>query len=268
MNVNLNFPNRIICLTEESVETLALLDKLHLVVGASSYVKRPDEAKSLPKVSLFTSSNYKKILELAPDLVLGFSDIQKDIARDLIGMGLATYISNQRSIEEILNYISSLARLVDAKEEGEKLIKILLKKINEAQNFSKTMTKRPRVYFEEWDEPMISAISWVSELIEICGGIDINKEKSSGVLAKERFVESSEIITKNPDIIFACHCGKKVKLEKIYQRENFDKINAVKTKNIFELEPEIFLQPGPAPILDGIDILIEHFKRWACEEED
>lgn len=265
MNVNLNFPKRIICLTEESVETLALIGKLDLVVGASSYVKRPKEALSLPKVSLFTSSNYKKILELRPDLVIGFSDIQKDIARDLIELGLTTYISNQRSLEEILNYIMMLSRLVDAKEEGEKLIKKLLKKINEAKTFSKQMQKRPKIYFEEWDAPMITGIRWVSELIELCGGIDINKEKSRGILAKERFVSSEEIIAKNPDIIFACHCGKKVKLDKIYKREGYDKVGAVKTKNVFELLPEIFLQPGPAPILDGIDILIDYFTKWQKE---
>jgi iron complex transport system substrate-binding protein len=259
-NLNYNYPQKIICLTEESVETLYLLGKEELISGVSAFVKRPVEAQKLPKVSFFTSSNYKKILEIRPDLVIGHSDIQKDIARDLIEKGLNVFIANHRSLHEILQYIQMLSRLVKAEDEGDKLITRLLQKIAYAKKFTKSLQYRPKVYFEEWDEPMISAIKWVSELIELCGGVDINKQKSTGTLAKDRFVSHSDIIRANPDIIFGCWCGKKVKIQSIKTREGYSQINAVKNNQVFELSPEIFLQPGPAPILDGIDILIKYFK--------
>lgn len=254
------YPSRIICLTEESVETLYLLKKQHLIRGVSAFVKRPDEARKLPKVSFFTSSNYDKILAQKPDLVLGHSDIQKDIARDLIELGLNVHIANHRSIEDILNYIHMLAKLVDAKEEGYLLLSRLEDKIKEAKEFAKTLQFKPKVYFEEWDDPQISAIRWVSELIELCGGVDINKEKAKGNLAKDRFCTHSDIIQANPDIIFGCWCGKKVSIASIKSRDGYEEISAVKNDQVFELAPEIFLQPGPAPILAGIDILIKHFK--------
>ncbi|MAX66229.1 MAG: ABC transporter substrate-binding protein [Bacteriovoracaceae bacterium] len=265
INAATDFPQRIICLTEEPVETLYLLGKEHLIVGVSAFVKRPKEAQKLPKVSFFTSSNYKKILEKKPDLVLGHSDIQKDIARDLIEMGQNVFIANHRSLEEILQYIQLLSRMVDASQEGEKLIKKLRNKINEAKEFTKTLHRRPKVYFEEWDEPQISAIKWVSELIELCGGENIFASKSDGLLAKERFVSNADVVAMNPDIIFACWCGKKVQLSSFAQREGFSEVSAIKSKRVLELPPEIFLQPGPAVFLEGINILIEHFKSFNDE---
>jgi iron complex transport system substrate-binding protein len=262
---NYTYPSKIICLTEESVETLYLLGRESLIKGVSAFVKRPNEAQKLPKVSFFTTSNYTKILDKNPDLIIGHSDIQKDIARDLIELGQNVHIANHRSIEGILNYIYMLANLVDAKEEGTKLLRQLEHKIKMAQNFAETLKVRPKVYFEEWDDPQISAIQWVSELIELCGGIDINKSVSKGNLAKERFVTHEQIIAKNPDIIFGCWCGKKVKIDSIKKRENYDKIEAIKNNQVFELAPEIFLQPGPAPILDGIDILIGYFRNFEQE---
>ena len=259
---NYNFPSRIICLTEESVETLYLFGKESLIKGVSAFVKRPAEAQKLPKVSFFTTSNYKKILSHDPDFIIGHSDIQKDIARDLIELGQNVYIANHRSITEILSYISFLARIVDAKEEGEKLIQVLNKKIDEAKAFAQTLEYRPKVYFEEWDEPKITAIKWVSELIELCGGEVLFKDKSCATLAKDRFVQDEEILALNPDIIFACWCGKKVKIDSIKTRENYSEINAVRNNQVFELAPEIFLQPGPAPLLSGIDILINYFKNY------
>lgn len=238
------------------------MGKSHLIKGVSVFVKRPEAARDLPKVSFFTSSNIKKIKAHDPDLVLGFSDIQKDIARDLIGEGMNVFISNHRSIGQILDYIALLGRMVDASDEAQELIERLEGKIEQARQFAATLTKRPKVYFEEWDEPMISAIQWVSELIELCGGIDINKELSQGKMAQERFVKPLTIIDKNPDLVLGCWCGKKVKIDAIKTRAGFDEIEAVKKNNVFELEPEIFLQPGPAPILDGIDILINMFKKW------
>ena len=203
------YPKRIICLTEESVETLFLLGQGHRIVGVSSYAVRPPEVKDIPKVSLFTSSQYNKIEALNPDLILGFSDIQKDIASDLIGRGHNVFISNHRSLEETFIYINVLSGMVGCERQGKELVNDLKQTLN---NFKKTYANPPRVYFEEWDEPMISGIEWVSDLIEWCGGTDIFKDRSKGKLAKERFVKSSEVIERDPDIIFGCWCGKKLKL--------------------------------------------------------
>lgn len=264
MNDLKNFigPQRIICLTEESVETLYLLGKLHLVCGVSAFVKRPEEATKIPKVSFFTSSNYKKILTHKPELILGHSDIQKDIARDLIELGQDVYIANHRSIDGIFKYIRLLSNMVGAFSEGDKLLETLGNKILMAQEFAQSLHRKPKVYFEEWDKPMIGAIQWVSELIELCGGISVTHDKSSGILAKDRFVMDREIIEANPDIILACWCGKKVNIPSIIERDGWSEISAIKEGNVRELAPEIFLQPGPAPILDGIDILIDIFKNY------
>lgn len=255
-----NFPKRIVCLTEESVETLFLLKKQHLIVGVSQFVKRPKEACELPKVSMFTSSNYEKINELRPDLILGHSDIQKDIARDLIGMGHNVYISNHRTINEIIEYIKFLSRLTSSEKECEKLLSQINDKLESAKSFAKTLEKPIKFYFEEWDEPAISAIEWVSEIIELCGGENIFKSTSDKKLAKERIINFDDVISLNPQFIFACWCGKKVKIDLIKKRKDWHKIKAVEQNNVIELMPEIFLQPGPAPIIDGIDQIISHFK--------
>lgn len=253
---------KIICLTEESVETLFEIEAGDSIIGVSAFVKRPDAALSLPKVSFFTTSNIDKICKMKPDLILGFSDIQKDIARDLIERGMDVWISNHRSIEGIKNYIYRLSLLVDKKDNGLKLLDKINQKIEEAILFCKSLEVKPKVYFEEWDEPLISSIQWVSELIELCGGENIFHEKSVGVLAKDRFVTHDDIISLNPDIIIACHCGKKVKLDKIKSRRKYDEIAAVKSNQVFEVEPEIFLQPGPAVLTDGIDIILDIFGKW------
>lgn len=264
MNYTLSYINnmKIICLTEESVETLYLLGKEHLISGVSSFVKRPKEAQKLPKVSLFTSSNIDKIIALKPDLVLGFSDIQKDIAKELIAKGVDVWIANHRSLDGILEFIQKLGYLVGAHKETDNLLKKLQAKILDTQDFATKLNKRPRIYFEEWDDPMISNIGWVSDIIELCGGVDVNKEHSFGILAKERFVSSKEIIDKDPDIIFASWCGKKAKISSIIARDGWNNIKAVKNKDVYELSSDIFLQPGPAPIIDGIDILKEVFLKW------
>lgn len=204
----------------------------------------------------FIKANLQKILDLSPNLVIGFSDIQKDIARDLISQGLDVYISNQRSIQEILRYIKILSGIVGAVNEGEILVLELLGIIQKAKEIRGA--KRPKIYFEEWDEPQITAIRWVSEIIEIAGGEDIFSSKSSGSLAKERFVSSDEVVEQNPDIIFGCWCGKKFDLSSMVNRPNWNKINAVKNSQVYELDPAIFLQPGPAPILEGISILQQY----------
>jgi len=264
MNYTPNYKKalRIICLTEESVETLFEIGAGEQIVGVSSFVKRPSAAMDIPKVSMFTSSNLSKIKALEPDLVLGFSDIQKDIARDLIEQGIDVWIANHRNIDDLFRYVKTLSLLVDRKEEGEDLLQKMSSKIIMAQEFAKSLESKPKVYFEEWDDPLISAITWVSEVVELCGGENIFQENSSAILAKDRFVSHDEIIIRNPDIILACHCGKKVKLDKIKSRSGYESINAVIHNQLIELEPEIFLQPGPAVILDGIDQIIEIFKNW------
>jgi len=249
------YPRSIVCLTEESVEVLSLIGRLDLVKGVSAFVKRPEEALQIPKVSYFTSSNLEKIVDLKPDLVLGFSDIQKDIAKDLIGLGLNVFIANHRSIEGILDYVMMLSSLVGERQAGIDLVDRLNRKMDQIQNLVKSINHKPRVYFEEWDDPMISAIQWVSEIIELAGGNDIFHDRSKGVLAKDRFVSSAEIVELNPEVIIGCWCGKKVNLNHFKSRENWSGIDAIQKSMIYEVEPEIFLQPGPAPILDGLDRL-------------
>lgn len=242
-------PERIVCMTEESVETLYLLGEEHRIVGVSAFVERPEAATKLKKVSGFTSANIEKIIELRPDLVLGFSDIQQDIAKELIARGLNVYISNQRSLTEILSYIKTLGYMVGAFSKTDELLTQLSNKIKETKEIA---VKGPRVYIEEWDEPTISGIHWFSELVELCGGTDVFADKAKGSLAKERFVSNEEIISAKPELCLACWCGKKV------DKSSLEKRTGLNTP-VIELNPAIFLQPGPAPILDGIDILLSHF---------
>lgn len=252
----MSFPKRIICMTEESVETLYLLGKEHLIVGVSSFVERPVAAKKLPKISGFTHANIKKIQSLEPDLILGFSDIQKDIAKELIGIGLNVFITNQRSIKEILDYILMLGRIVDAQKSAEILVSTYENKISKIAK----LTNAPTVYIEEWDEPLISGIKWFSELIELVGAVNIFQKEANGSLAKDRFVSHEKIIQMNPDYILACWCGKTVDIESIKNRTGYENINAVKNNNIFELDPAVFLQPGPALFEDGIDQILNILK--------
>lgn len=258
----MGYPNKIICLTEESVETLFCLGKENLIAGVSQYVKRPAKAQELPVVSAFTKSNIKKIVALKPDLILGYSDIQQDIAKELIARGQNVWISNHQSLVGILDYISLLGRVVDANNEAVELIKFCQKKMSQAQDYATSLKRKPKVYFEEWDEPMISSIRWVTELLELCGGEVIFPNDHTKHLAKDRFVTHQEVIKKNPDIILACHCGKKVKLDKIYKREGYQKIKAIQTNQLFELDPAVYLQPGPAPFLAGIDEILGIYNAW------
>jgi iron complex transport system substrate-binding protein len=256
------FPKSIVCMTEESVEVLYALGLSDLIVGVSCYVKRPEKAKSKPTISTFTSANLKKIIDLRPDLILGFSDIQKDIAKDLIGAGLNVFITNQRSLNEILDYIMMLGNLVGAGDETRQYIIDLENKIKWARDYSAKFKVKPKVYIEEWDNPQICGIEWFSEIVELCGGEVVHKDKSQSSMATDRIISVSDVASANPDIILACWCGKKVQMGTILERKGFENINAIKNNAIFELEPEIFLQPGPAPIVDGIDILLEIFEKF------
>ncbi|MFY7993261.1 MAG: cobalamin-binding protein [Bacteriovoracaceae bacterium] len=248
------YPQRIVCLTEESVETLFLLGKQDLIVGVSHYVERPLEAKKLPKVSHFLSGQLDKITALNPDLILGFSDIQKDLARDLIGRGQNVFVTNQRTFAEIFDYILMLSRLVGAEARGVELVNSYKQKLDQFLESNSRKLYHPKVYFEEWDEPKISAIQWVNELILAGGGKPLFAEHK-GVTASERFVSDEEIIQRNPDVIFGCWCGKKVKIDQFYHRPGWEKIAAIQHKRVFELAPEVFLQPGPALFEDGLDLM-------------
>ncbi|MDD4976728.1 MAG: cobalamin-binding protein [Bacteriovorax sp.] len=257
------FAKRIICLTEESVEFFHAIGRSDLIVGVSVYAVRPPEVKNHPVISAFTHANIKKIIGLKPDLVIGFSDIQKDIARDLIGEGINVYISNQRSLDEILAYLWSLGHMVGEGEKTKEFLLELEEKMKWAASVASNFKKHPKVFIEEWDEPKIVGIRWFSELVELCGGIDIFRERShAGGLASERLVNSEEVVAANPDIILACWCGKKVDIDSIKARPNYSEISGVKNGQVIELLPEIFLQPGPALFLDGIDQLISIFSNY------
>lgn len=254
--------NRIVCLTEESVEFLYRIGRSELICGVSTYAVRPQEVKKKKVVSTFTHSNLKKIKELNPDLVIGFSDIQKDIAKDLIDMGLNVFISNQRSIDEILLYLKTLGYMIGEFEKTNEVINELKLKIESIKERAKEINYSPKVYIEEWDNPRITGIKWFGELVEICGGQNIFKDLSdSSIKAQERFVSEELILHHNPDIILACWCGKKVDFNEFKNNEILSKTNAVLNSQIFELPPEIFLQPGIAPIIDGLDILLDIFSQ-------
>ncbi len=247
-------PERIICLTEETVETLYLLGQQEKIVGVSGYAVRPPEVRlQKPRVSAFTSADIPKILKLHPDLVLTFSDLQADIAAELIRNGITTMAYNQRDISGILAMIRHLGAVVGVAEEAERL----------ASNYEARLAKisasvgkdRPKIYFEEWDDPMISGIKWVSQLIDIAGGKDVFSSLSEQKAAKDRFVSSEQVIAAAPDIILASWCGKKVRPEKIAARDSWQDIPAVKSGHIYEIKSPLILQPGPAALTDGLDAI-------------
>lgn len=258
----MSFPSKIICLTEESVETLYLLGREDLIAGVSQYVERPPEAKKHPVISQFIRSDIEQIVSLKPDLVLGFSDIQKDIASQLIGRGLNVFVTNQRSLSEILNNILLLGRMIGEEKKARELVESFSNKLERFKEASAIAKYRPKVYFEEWDRPHFSCIQWVSELIEATGGQNIFPDKI-GAMAREREVTDEEIVSRNPDIIFGCWCGKPVKLESFSKRAGFEQVKAVQNNFIWELSPAIFLQPGPALFVDGLDQMFQKIQSVA-----
>ena len=254
--MNFEGPQRIVCLTEEPTEILYLLGEQHRIVGISRYTVRPPEAKdNHPKVSAFVDGNVKKISELKPDLVIGFSDIQGDLAAKLIKANLQVLIFNQRSIEEILEVILTIGRIVSAQDKAQKLVDKYTEILKEAKAKTGKQNTKPKVYFEEWDKPTFSGIRWVSELIEIAGGEDIFSEKSHGKLAVEREIQWSDVLEENPDVILASWCGKPVDIDSIKEREGWDQISAIKNNRIHEIDSSIILQPGPASLTDGLSVL-------------
>ena len=257
-------PERIVCLTEETTETLYLLGEERRIVGISGYTVRPPRARrEKPRVSAFLSARTDRILELKPDLVLGFSDLQADISKDLVKAGLNVMIFNQRSVAEILSMILVLSSLVGQSDKGKTLVKRLEDNILEIQKTSKAFKRRPRVYFEEWDEPMISGIRWVSELVEIAGGEDVFKERSFSLLASGRIVRAEEVIAHDPEMILGSWCGKKFRPERVAARPGWDEVSAVKAGELHEIKSSEILQPGPAALTDGVRRLHAIFAAWA-----
>lgn len=252
-----HFPaRRIVCLTEETVETLYLLGEQDRIVGVSGYAVRPPQVRrEKPRVSAFISADVPKILALAPDLVLTFSDLQADIVAELIRAGIAVHAFNQRDIAGILAMIRTVGALVGAATRADDLAREYEERLATiaARHAGKT---RPRVYFEEWDDPLISAIGWVSGLINIAGGEDILPELRAQKAAKDRIVSADTVRTAAPDIILASWCGKKVVPEKIRQRPGWSDIPAVRNNRIVEIKSPLILQPGPAALTDGLDAII------------
>ena len=248
------YPERIVCLTEESTETLYLLGEERRIAGISGYTVRPPRARrEKPRVSAFLSAKNEKILALKPDLVIGFSDLQADIARDLTKAGLNVLIFNQRSVQEILDMILALASLVGAAEKGMRLVQTLESGLEGVRRAASAFPRRPRVYFEEWDEPMISGIRWVSELIEIAGGEDIFSERSRSHAASGRIIGSAdEVIRRKPDVMLASWCGKKFRPERVAARPGWQEVPAVRDRQLFEIKSADILQPGPAALTDGV----------------
>jgi iron complex transport system substrate-binding protein len=257
-------PSRIVCLTEETVETLYLLGEQDRIVGISGYVVRPAQARrEKPRVSAFTSANIDKILALKPDLVLTFSDLQADIVADLIRRGLDVHAFNQRSIAGILDMIRTLGAMVDASERAQQLVETLAARLAQARTRAECLPKRPKVFFEEWDDPLISGIGWVSELVEIAGGNDIFADRRNQGAAKDRVVTVEEVVAREPDLIIGSWCGKKFRPERVAARVGFDRIPAVQHQNLYEIKSSLILQPGPAALTDGLAELEKIIRRWA-----
>jgi iron complex transport system substrate-binding protein len=247
---------RIVCLTEETVETLYLLGEQDRIVGVSGYAVRPPEVrKEKPRVSAFTSADIAKIAALKPDLVLAFSDIQGPIVPDLARAGLSVYLFNQRDLAGIFAMIRTLGALIGEPGKADALAVRLEARLNKVTAETRGRSPRPRVYFEEWNDPMISGIGWVSELIEIAGGTDIFAELSTRPEAKQRIVTSEDVIARSPEVMLASWCGKKVRIDSIKTRDGWSAVPAVASGRIVEIKSPLILQPGPAALTDGLDAI-------------
>ena len=259
------FPQRIVCLTEEPTEVLYALGEDHRIVGISGFTVRPPRArKEKPKVSAFTSAKLDEIMALKPDFVVGFSDMQADIAQALIKRGVEVWISNHRSVEHILAYVRRLGAMVGAWEKAEAYAKKLEAHIESVRESAAKLPRRPKVYFEEWDDPHISAIRWVSELVGIAGGDDIFPERAACSLGKDRILaDGSEVIARAPDIVIGSWCGKKFRPERVAARPGWEVIPAVRDGQLFEVKSPLILQPGPAALTDGLDALHAIISNWA-----
>ncbi|EIL96630.1 cobalamin-binding protein [Rhodanobacter sp. 115] len=259
------YPQRIVCLTEEPTEVLYALGEQDSIVGISGFTVRPPRARrEKPKVSAFTSAKIDEILKLEPDLAIGFSDIQADIARELIKAGVEVWISNHRSVDGILAYIRRLGAMVGAHEKAEAYAQRAEAHIAEIRAAAAKLPRRPKVYFEEWDEPIITGIRWVAELIQIAGGDDAFPELARESLAKQRILPNGdEVVRRAPDIILGSWCGKRFRPEKVAARPGWDTIPAVRDGELHEIKSPIILQPGPAALFDGLDAIHAVIAAWA-----
>jgi iron complex transport system substrate-binding protein len=256
--------SRIVCLTEETTETLYLLGEEHRIVGISGYTVRPPRARrEKPRVSAFISADIPKILALEPDLVLSFSDLQADIVAALIRAGISVHAFNQRTVSEIFDMIQTLGALVGASHRADTLAAKLQADVDDIREKAAHLIARPKVYFEEWDNPMISGIAWVSELIHIAGGEDAFPELAGMKSAKDRIVTTEQVIARAPDIIIGSWCGKKFNPKKVVERPGFEQIPAVRHNAIYEIKSPLILQPGPAALTDGLaalhDIIMKNY---------
>ena len=263
-----HYPQRIVCLTEEPTEVLYALGEEHRIVGISGFTVRPPRArKEKPKVSAFTSAKIEEILKLEPDFVVGFSDIQADIARELIKAGVEVWISNHRSVDGILAYIRRLGAMVGAAEKADAYARTAEQQIERIQAQAAQFARRPKVYFEEWDDPLITGIRWVAELIRIAGGDDVFPQMSGESLAKQRILaDPNEVVRAAPDIILGSWCGKRFRPERVAAREGWDAIPAVRDGELFEIKSPIILQPGPAALTDGVRAVQAVIEEWAARE--
>ena len=258
-------PERIVCLTEETVETLYLLGEDARIVGVSGYAVRPPQVRrEKPRVAAFISADVPKILALKPDLVLTFSDLQADIVAELVRAGVAVHAFNQRDIAGILDMIRTLGALVSAPDKANALAQSFETRLTQSRERAAALSRKPRIYFEEWDDPMISGIGWVSELIETAGGIDTFKDLSSQKSAKDRILLPDAVIGAKPDIIVGSWCGKKFVPAKVAARPGFDAIPAVRDGFLREIKSTIILQPGPAALTDGLAALEGIVTEWAA----
>ncbi|HWE78673.1 MAG TPA: ABC transporter substrate-binding protein [Pseudolabrys sp.] len=260
-------PERIICLTEETVETLYLLGEERRIAGVSGYAVRPARVrKEKPRVAAFISADVPKILALKPDLVLTFSDLQADIAAELIRANVAVHAFNQRDVAGILAMIRTLGALVGAGAKADALAASFATRLDDVRVKAVALKRRPRVYFEEWDEPMICGIGWVSELIAVAGGIDVFAELGTQKNAKDRIVTAEQVIAAKPDIIVGSWCGKKFVPRRVAERPGFADVPAVAAGWLREVKSTIVLQPGPAALTDGIDALAAVVQDWASAQ--
>ena len=267
--MNGNGPQRIVCLTEETTETLYLLEEQDRIVGISGFTVRPPRARrEKPKVSAFTSAKIERIVALAPDLVLGFSDLQADIAADLIRAGIEVHVFNQRSVVQILAFIRSLGGMIGVPDKADALAIGLERGLDEARGVASRLSRRPRVYFEEWDDPMISCIRWVSELIGIAGGDDCFPELAVHQGGKGRIVvDAQEVVRRQPDLIMGSWCGKKFRPEKVAARPDWQEIPAVRNGDVYEIKSSEILQPGPAALTDGLRRIQSLIVNWSEKQK-
>jgi len=261
-----HLPQRIVCLTTETVEVLYALGEQDRIAGISGYTVFPKEArKEKPKVFAFTSGDLQKILAVEPDLVLTFSNLQAEISRELIGAGVPVYAFNQRSVDDILAMVATVGRLVGAEAKALAMVGELQAVIDQVRTEAAALPRQPRVYFEEWDEPPISGIRWVSEMIAIAGGVDVFADKACEQSAKQRIVaDPLEVVRRSPDIIIGSWCGKHFRPERVAARDGWQAIPAVAGSCIHEIKSAVILNPGPVAIREGLPALAGLFRNWAA----